>query len=181
MILRFMSLMHKGFMDWVLDSVSVPYPVLEIGIGTGYALKRLSSHGMAYGIDISEESIALARKRGCVNVLQASAESIPFPSASFSSVISFDSFCYWDLDKSIPEIRRVLCDGGKIIIALEATDPSASPDWIKRSDIITIRSPEEIVKMLQSHGFSSCRIAKRMGAHAVITASSMVGSQHADR
>ena len=70
----------------------------------------------------------------------------------------------------------MLRDGGHLIVALEAADPSSVPGRIRRSRAITVRSPEEIVGILSRHGFSSCRIVRRLGSHAVIEGISVLGS-----
>ena len=177
LLLRLMGLAHRPFIDWAIEaaSPSLSGEILEIGFGSGYGLARLSSLGNAKGIDISAESVRLAARKGFA-VQQAAAEAMPFPDKSCDCIISFDSFCYWDLDKALPEASRVLRDGGHLIVALEAADPSSVPGWIRRSQAITVRSPEEIVGILSRHGFSSCRIVRRLGSHAVIEGISVLGS-----
>ena len=132
LLLRLMGLMHRPFIDWAIEaaSPSLSGDILEIGFGSGYGLARLSSLCNAKGIDISAESVRLAARKGFA-VQQAAAEAMPFPDQSCDCIISFDSFCYWDLDKALPEARRVLRDGGHLIVALEAADPSSVPGWIR--------------------------------------------------
>ena len=168
-ILSMMDIVHRPFIDWAIASVSscLHGNILEIGTGSGYGLSRLSGYGKVYGIDISDVSVRLSRKRAAADVVRACAEDIPFSDGFFDVVISFDSFCYWDADEALPEIRRVLGDNGIVIIALEAADPSAAPAWIRKSGMITLRSPDEIKEILSAHGFRP-RVVKRYGPHAVI-------------
>ena len=67
MVLRSMNLFHAPVTNWGLGYVDFKagMKMLDIGCGGGATLKRLlnrSADSMVYGIDISEESVAKARK-----------------------------------------------------------------------------------------------------------------------
>ena len=66
-MLKFMNLCHAPLTNWGLNLVDIQdgWTMLDIGCGGGATLKRLlrrSKDSKVYGIDISEESVAKARK-----------------------------------------------------------------------------------------------------------------------
>ena len=67
LMLRFMNFGHAPLTNWGLDLIEFQEgcTMLDIGCGGGATLKRLlkrSKGSRVYGIDISEESVAKARK-----------------------------------------------------------------------------------------------------------------------
>jgi arsenite methyltransferase len=102
--------------------------VLDLGSGGGIdvilSAKRVGRSGHAYGLDMTDEMLALARRNaadaGIANVtfLKGLIEEIPLPSASVDVVISN---CVINLSTDKPsvlrEIGRVLKPGGRIGIS----------------------------------------------------------------
>lgn len=89
MMLRMMNFGHAPLTNWGLGFVEFQkgWTMLDIGCGGGATLKRLtkrSEWAQVYGIDISEESVAKARKVNAnvldkqVFVCQGSAEKLPY-------------------------------------------------------------------------------------------------------
>ncbi len=93
--------------------------ILEIGVGTGLNLRYYGPHARVTGIDIDGGLLEAAGPRAepqGYRLQQADAQMLPFPDASFGSVVSTLVFC------SIPEpalalreIRRVLRPGGRLL------------------------------------------------------------------
>ncbi|MBC8043267.1 MAG: class I SAM-dependent methyltransferase, partial [Rhizobacter sp.] len=99
--------------------------LLEIGCGLGTDLLQFARAGaITTGVDLTEESVALAKKRfelyGVPGDFQvADAEKLPFAADSFDAVYSFGVLHHTpDTQKAIDEVYRVLKPGGKIVIML---------------------------------------------------------------
>ncbi len=169
-MLRVMDIAHRPFILWALEEMKIEGNVLEIGIGSGFALRNIEKRaGNAYGIDISDAALAMAGRRiKRADVKKGSAEDIPYRSDFFDAAVSFDSAYYWE-EEAFAEIRRVLKEDGRLYIALEASDPEAAPGWIRKDPRIRIRKPEEIIRLLERFGFAG-RVQKRQGSRVVIEA-----------
>jgi len=102
--------------------------VLDVGTGPGYlalaAAKLVAPGGAAVGIDASPEMIARARARAAQRGSQAeytvaTAESLPFESASFDVVVSRLVFHHLPGDAKVAALRemaRVLRPHGRLLI-----------------------------------------------------------------
>ncbi len=89
--------------------------VLEIGAGTGLNVVHYRAGADVTFTEPDPHMAARLRRRG-VDVVEAGAESLPFPDASFDTVVSTLVLCTVpDVPSSLAEVRRVLKPGGKLV------------------------------------------------------------------
>ncbi len=94
--------------------------VLDAGCGDGFYLGTLASRtGFdAHGVDISIPAIDAAARRypGCEWVVANADRLVPYADRSFSAILSITA------RMNASEFRRVLCDDGRLLVALPAPD-----------------------------------------------------------
>jgi demethylmenaquinone methyltransferase/2-methoxy-6-polyprenyl-1,4-benzoquinol methylase len=92
--------------------------VLDVATGTGLVAERLLAAGhRVTGLDQSPEMLAIARARfdGDIELVEASAESLPFPDASFDHLTVTYLLRYVDDPGSVlHELARVVRPGGTV-------------------------------------------------------------------
>jgi ubiquinone/menaquinone biosynthesis C-methylase UbiE len=104
---------------------------LEVAIGTGLNLPHYSADIQLTGIDFSPAMLDLARRRAAqlgktVDLREADAHALPFPAASFDTVVCTFGLCAIpDDSRAVSEMSRVLRPGGLLLLA----DHVASTAW----------------------------------------------------
>jgi ubiquinone/menaquinone biosynthesis C-methylase UbiE len=98
--------------------------VLDCGCGTGSNVRLLlQQYGRAWGFDLTKSGLAYAQGSGLDRIAQASVAAIPFPSAAFDIVTSFDVlYCLPEPEEraAVAEMWRVLRPGGAAVINVAA-------------------------------------------------------------
>lgn len=177
-VLRFMNIGHAPLTKWGLSLIGFRdgWTMLDIGCGGGATLKRLlerSRDGRAYGIDISEESVAKSREVNAeelgkrVFVCQGSVESLPYGDQEFDLVTAVETIYFWpNLPHCLQEVRRVLKPGGRFVVMIEVAD--ADSVWTKVVDGMTAYSPEQLKELLEDAGFTQTEIHRKKPSYAVL-------------
>jgi arsenite methyltransferase len=148
--------------------------VLDLGSGGGIdvllSARRVGPAGKAYGLDMTDEMLALARKNaneaGAINVefLKGYLEEVPLPDASVDVIISN---CVINLStdkpKVISEMYRVLKPGGRVGVSdVVAADDLAVEDRAERGSFVGCiagaLSFAEYTDELTRAGFTDIRI-----------------------
>lgn len=118
--------------------------VLDIGTGTGVLPRNLYPYGAAFtGVDISENQIvqarALSEAAGMdIRFMCGPAEQMAFKEKSFDAVLACQCFTYFDHQVLVPEIHKILKDGGRFAILYMA--------WLPYEDVIAGQSEALVLK-----------------------------------
>lgn len=154
-----------------LVDLSDPQPgwnVLDVGTGPGHVAMTFAPHVRSVvGIDITPEMLVeaetLCKERGISNVefKLASSMDIPFEDGKFNIVICRRAAHHFtDIHRSIEEMRRVLLDGGKLVIDDRSIpEDDAIDELMNRLDTLHDKShvweykPREWEEMLSHHDF----------------------------
>ena len=177
-MLSFMNYTHAPLTNWGLKLVDVQdgWTMLDVGCGGGFTIRRLlkrSKDAQVYGIDISEESVAKAKKVNAevldkqVFITQGSAEKLPYEDKKFDLVTAVETVYFWpNLPDCLQEVRRVLKPGGKFAILVEVVDSDSK--WTSVVEGMTAYSPEDLKKLLDDAGFTQTEIYRKKPTYATI-------------
>jgi SAM-dependent methyltransferase len=104
------------------DDAAPSRRILDAGCGTGWNLQDLGSFGRTFGVDLSPLAAITTQRRGG-RVTQGNVLQLPFSSAAFDVVTSFDVLYHaWITsdDQAVRELARVLKPGGLILLKVPA-------------------------------------------------------------
>ena len=106
--------------------------VLELGAGTGKLTEQLVALGHdVHATEPDPKMLAiLAKNLPDVRVSQATAEEIPSGDSSYDVVVCAQAFHWFDYDKALPEIARVLRPRGRLSLVWNQRDERIP--WVKR-------------------------------------------------
>ena len=177
-MLSFMNYTHGPLTTWGLKLVNIQdgWTILDVGCGGGFTIRRLfkrSKDAQVYGIDISEESVAKAKKVNAevldkqVFVTLGSAEKLPYDDAKFDLVTAVETVYFWpNLPGCLQEVHRVLKPGGKFAILVEVVDSDSN--WTSVVEGMTAYTPEQIKSLLDDAGFIQTEIHRKKPTYATI-------------
>jgi SAM-dependent methyltransferase len=99
--------------------------ILDAGCGTGGFLARLGAERPALrrvGVEFAAQAARRARAKSGAAIVQGSVNDIPFADDTFDAVVSADVLCHAAVDplRALPEMRRVLQPGGRLIVNMPA-------------------------------------------------------------
>lgn len=118
--------------------------VLDLGTGTGVLPRNMYAYGAEWtGTDISEMQIAYARKLAeereqNITYYAIPAEDIDFPGNCFDVVTACQCFWYFDHEKLVPKLARMLKKNGKLLVLYMA--------WLPFEDEIVGQSEALVLK-----------------------------------
>ena len=160
---------HSAMTDWGLLHVSVKPQdhILDIGCGGGRTVQKLAkmaSQGKVWGVDFSDQSVAVSRRTnrkairaGHVEIQQGSVSDLPFTDAQFDLVTAVETHYFWpDLTADLREVFRVVKPGGKLLMiaAVYKTEmfDERNQQWIQYGNM-TYLAREEFEMLFKQAGF----------------------------
>ena len=138
-----------------------PVRILDAGCGTGGTTVELRRFGSVVGIDLVWDALQPARSRGLTSLTRGSIEDLPFATASFDVVTSFEVIYHLGVgsdDDALRELRRVLKPAGLLLLRVPAHD------WLRgeHDRLVHTRhrySRTEVVDKLTAAGFAVERVS----------------------
>ena len=123
---------HAKLAEWGLKElyISENADILDVGCGGGANIARLLRYapkGRVTGIDYSPVSVKKSREvnakaiaAGRCQVLEGSADALPFEEESFDLVTAFETVYFWpEIEKCFAGIKCILKDGGSFVVVNE--------------------------------------------------------------
>ncbi len=130
---------------------------IEIGVGSGRFAAPL---GVQVGVDPSPAMLAHAAARG-VEVVEGSAENLPFADGSFDHALVVTTICFVDSPgRMLTEACRVLKPGGHLVIGFVDRDSALGREYLahQAENVFyreaTFYSAAEVERLLLEAGFS---------------------------
>jgi ubiquinone/menaquinone biosynthesis C-methylase UbiE len=158
----------EAWVKSILPRLDHPGNVLELGFGPGHLQASLHEAGFTvFGLDESMQMSRIARRRLSgmgfpLHLARGRAETIPFASGCFDTVVSTFPTPYIYQDLEIAEIYRILRPSGKLIILFAALQPGNSlPEKLVHLLFqVTHQAPpveskfESLLARYEPHGFT---------------------------
>jgi ubiquinone/menaquinone biosynthesis C-methylase UbiE len=127
-----MNASHSKLTDWGLRHISIENrgTILDIGCGGGRTVGKLAAittQEKVYGIDYSDESVAVTKRTNAqwidlrrVEIRHGSVSQLPFPDSMFDFVTAVETHFWWpNLPGDMREVFRVLKPGDTFILIAE--------------------------------------------------------------
>jgi SAM-dependent methyltransferase len=161
--------------------------VLDAGCGTGGFLERLSAARpdlSLTGIEIDEPAAATARRKTGLDITVGSVNRMPYPSGSFSAVVSADVLYHRNVDEraALAEFHRCLTGRGLLLMNLPAYEWLASAHDHRVHGARRYRAARA-ADLVRAAGFCDIRVRHWnvllfpiMAAHRLVTARATAAS-----
>jgi SAM-dependent methyltransferase len=127
--------------DWLVPRGCIV--AVDVGAGTGlFTRTLLSKAGQVIAVepDARMREVLAARSPG-VRVVEGQGESIPLPDASADAVFVSSAWHWMDPELAVPEIGRVLRDGGRFGLIWTSRDREV--DWVRELGVLGGRDTPE--------------------------------------
>ncbi|MCZ2127506.1 MAG: class I SAM-dependent methyltransferase [Anaerolineales bacterium] len=136
--------------------------IFDAGCGTGAALTHyLPDYGTPFGADLYAEALHFCRQRNAPRLTRASILDLPFASASFDLVVSFDVLYERGVADELSALReffRVLAPNGRVLLRLPAYD------WLRGKHDERVHTHRRyttrlVAELLRQSGFRVLRLS----------------------
>ncbi|HEX7305618.1 class I SAM-dependent methyltransferase [Lentzea sp.] len=129
---------------WALEPLGTtePLDVLDLAAGTGKLTAVLCAEGhRVTAVEPNEQMLSeLVRRAHGVRALPGHAEHIPVPDNTIDAVFVGTAFHWFDQEKALPEIARVLKPGG--VLAAMWLEPDPACEWLTELEQVSLSSVE---------------------------------------
>ncbi len=150
--------------------------IIDISCGTGWALEQLHTkfpRAKLYGIDVTPEMLAVARKRlpTSVDLREGMVQNLPYKDNAFDYVYSNEAFHHYEQQgRSLQEMKRVCKNGGVVIV----TDPEIYFRWahwvfeVVEPGCVRVNTKKEMYELFKNAGFQEIA-QERIGWFGLLT------------
>jgi ubiquinone/menaquinone biosynthesis C-methylase UbiE len=120
----------------------VESPVLIVGAGQGLIVEELRKSGYECdGVDLSSEMIRQAKVRRGITLVEADAKAMPFPTASYATIIYATGVIDFTAEEDeirimLTEGRRVVKESGKVFVAFYRAS-AVQEDFLKMVGLLS--------------------------------------------
>ena len=128
---------RKRWTDFLLETLPVGAPLLDLGCGNGLpSTRELANHFTVTGVDVSASQVGAARRNvPDATYIQAEMSQLDFPPESFDAVTAFFSIIHLPRDEQPRLFRSIagwLRPGGYLVAVMGAADApgDVDPDWL---------------------------------------------------
>jgi len=153
--------------------------VLEVGCGHGRTMERAAGSlttGFVAGVDLSAEMVRMAEHRcrrsirdGRVTVTVGDSAHLPFPERHFDKALAVHTIYFWaDPTAHLAEIRRVLREGGRLVLAFRSKEDRAAGDFPEA--VYTFYTGQEVRSLLERSGFQRVDVVSGPGGLVMVSA-----------
>src|SRR3954454_21265154 len=108
---------------------------VDLAAGTGLLTRALLAHGLSEVIAVEPDPqmrSVLSQRSPDVKVLDGTAEAIPLSDAGADAVFVSSAWHWFDQERAVPEIARVLRPSGRLGVLWTSRDREL--DWVRRLD-----------------------------------------------
>ena len=128
----------EAAIDWLVPAGC--RVAVDLGAGTGLLSRALARRvPRVIAVEPDERMAAVLRSRDpVIEVAQGRGEAIPLPDASADGVFISSAWHWMDPERTVPEIARVLRDGGRFGVIWTSRDREV--DWVR--ELNRLREPD---------------------------------------
>jgi len=122
----------------------------------------------------------LADRTGGVRVLDGRGEAIPLPDSSVDAVLVSTAWHWFDPALAIPEIARVLRDGGRLGVIWTSRDRAG--DWVAELDLLRLSAvPGEAREREAGEPHTADQVREKLERHHSVTLRRPARSKRSER